>query len=180
MAPGCTLSRSTAALALLALLLAGCGGGSGLPNPADISLSKTFGVFSSDAAPDKLSVKPTTASDLVSADGACPGGGTEGTAASGAVGLTMTECEVVAAAGAPDKVDISAGQAGQRAVVLTYLKGERAGIYHFADGRLKEIESIPTPEKPAKPVRKKPVPKKPAAKKPARAPKPAPARQPAG
>ena len=84
----------------------------------------------------------------------------------GGVALGMTECQTVQRAGQPGAVNISAGDKGQRQVVLTYLSGPWPGIYHFADGRLKEIDRAPTPPEPAKPVAKKKATKqKPAAAK---------------
>ncbi len=73
----------------------------------------------------------------------------------GAVALGMTECAAVRRAGVPSRVDISANGQNQRAVVLTYLSGPWPGIYHFADGRLKEVERAPLPPEPPKPEPKK-------------------------
>jgi hypothetical protein len=70
------------------------------------------------------------------------------------IGLGMTECEVVATAGSTDRVEISAGEQGQRRVVLTYLQGRHPGIYRFEEGRLKSIEKTANmglpPAKPGK------------------------------
>lgn len=167
MAQGVPLSRLIAVASLLAPLVSGCSGGSDLPKLGDFSVSKTFGVFSNDAAPDGLSVAPAAASDLVAADGTCQGGGAADAATAGpdaaaappppGIGLMMTECQLVAAAGPPDNVEIGAGQSGERTAALTYLKGERAGIYRFVEGRLKVIDGVPAPAKPTpkKPVRKR-------------------------
>lgn len=73
----------------------------------------------------------------------------------GGIALGMTECQAARRAGAPANVNISAGNQGQRQVVLTYLSGPWPGIYHFSDGRLKEIEAAPLPPAPAKPGPKK-------------------------
>jgi hypothetical protein len=72
----------------------------------------------------------------------------------GGVALGMTECDVVRRAGTPGNVNISAGDKGERKVVLTYLSGTWPGIYTFADGRLKIVDRAPVPEKPVKPVKK--------------------------
>ena len=72
----------------------------------------------------------------------------------------MTECQVVRRAGQPQKVDIGAGAGGNRTVIITYLTGNWPGIYHFASGRLKEIDQAPQP--PASPKAKKVKKKKPA------------------
>ncbi len=89
---------------------------------------------------------------------------------SGGIALGMTECEVARRAGAPEKVDLGADERGERSVVLTYMHGERAGIYRFREGRLFTIErvAVAEPEKPKKPVKP--------AKKTAAAPKPKPAK----
>ena len=73
----------------------------------------------------------------------------------GGIALGMTECETVNRAGTPGNVAISAGDRGQRRVMLTYLSGPWPGIYHFADGRLKEIDRAPTPPEPPKAPPKK-------------------------
>jgi hypothetical protein len=79
----------------------------------------------------------------------------------GGIALGMTECQAVQRAGIPGNVAISGGDKGERTVVLTYLSGTWPGIYHFADGRLKEIDRAPAPpeppKKPAKKNAKKPV-----------------------
>jgi hypothetical protein len=71
------------------------------------------------------------------------------------VALAMTECEVVRLAGTTDRVEISADARGRRSVVMTYMTGERPGIYHFTDGRLvsmERVEGLPAPKK--QPARK--------------------------
>lgn len=83
------------------------------------------------------------------------------------IALQMTECQVVAVAGYTDRVEIGAGPRGQRTVTLTYMTGERPGIYHFTGGRLTSMDRVAEPEQPKKPA-KKPT-------KTAKAKKPAPA-----
>jgi len=92
-------------------------------------------------------------------------GGVEPTAPQvmGGIALGMTECQAVQRAGRPGNVAISGGEKGERKVVLTYLTGTWPGIYHFSDGRLKEIVRAPAPPQPAKPVKKLKA-KKPVAK----------------
>jgi hypothetical protein len=92
--------------------------------------------------------RAVTASDLVGPDGRCEGVSAEPAAAPRGVGLTMTECELVTVAGAPDQVNLGANEGGERRVVLTYSKGDHPGIYTFVAGRLKIIERLPTPAKP--------------------------------
>lgn len=88
-----------------------------------------------------------------------PGGGAP--AVLGGVALGMSECDAVRRAGHPGNVAISAGDKGERRVVLTYLTGPWPGIYTFDSGRLKVIDRAPEPPKPAKPApRKKPAPKR--------------------
>ena len=76
------------------------------------------------------------------------------------IALQMTECQVVAVAGTTDRVEISGGPGGQRLVTLTYLTGDRPGIYRFINGRLNSMERVEAPPQPKKPTK--------TAKKPAR------------
>ena len=72
------------------------------------------------------------------------------------VALAMTECEVVRLAGYTDRVEIGS-EGGRRSVVMTYMRGDRPGIYRFLDGRLasmERIEGLPSPKKP-QPAKKK-------------------------
>jgi hypothetical protein len=74
----------------------------------------------------------------------------------GAIALGMTECQAVRRAGTPSHVAISAGENGERRVVLTYLSGPWPGIYTFNSGRLKIVDAAPGKEKKPEP-KKKPV-----------------------
>jgi hypothetical protein len=67
------------------------------------------------------------------------------------VALGMTECEVVRAIGPTDHAEVTTNERGQRAVTLTYVRGERPGIYRFVGGRLAVIERAPEPPAPPKP-----------------------------
>jgi hypothetical protein len=81
-----------------------------------------------------------------------------GPVVAGGIALGMTECQAVQRAGSPANVAISAGEKGERKVVLTYLSGPWPGIYTFNDGRLKIIDRAPEQPKPAKAApKKKPV-----------------------
>lgn len=80
----------------------------------------------------------------------------------GGVALGMSECDVVRRAGLPGNVNISAGDKGERKVVLTYLTGTWPGIYTFDGGRLKIVDRAPEPPSSAKPPAKKKRAKKPA------------------
>lgn len=73
------------------------------------------------------------------------------------IALQMTECQVVAVAGSTDRVEISAGPGGQRLVTMTYMSGERPGIYRFVNGRLNTMERVaeqPQPKRAAKSAKK--------------------------
>jgi hypothetical protein len=76
------------------------------------------------------------------------------------IAMQMTECQVVAVAGYTDRVEISADPRGQRVVMLTYLTGERPGIYRFVNGRLSSMERVAEPPQPKKPTKtaRKPAP----------------------
>jgi hypothetical protein len=77
-----------------------------------------------------------------------------------AISLDMSECDVVKRAGIAQRVEIGRGDIGGRAVTMTYLSGDRAGVYTFADGRLKSMErtaeALPEPKvaKKGKPAKK--------------------------
>jgi hypothetical protein len=60
--------------------------------------------------------------------------------------LGMTECDLIGVAGPAEKFEQSSID-GQRVVVLTYLHGQRPGIYRFLSGRLKVVERLPDPPK---------------------------------
>ena len=66
----------------------------------------------------------------------------------------MTECQVVSVAGYTDRVEISANERGERLVTLTYLSGDRPGIYRFRNGRLVSMERVAEPPQPKKPQTK--------------------------
>jgi hypothetical protein len=83
----------------------------------------------------------------------------------GGIALGMTECDAVRRGGLPSNVSIGAGDKGERKVVLTYLTGNRPGIYTFVAGRLKEVDRAPEPPAPP-PTAKKKIKKKIVKKKP--------------
>lgn len=156
----------------LAAVLSACAAGGF--NPADINVPK-FQVRNLDTNPTMPSIAPlgpVPPDQFVGPDGGCaavpaaatpgPATATPGPAAvSGGIGLGMTECDVVGRAGAPENIEVSANERGQRAVVLTYIRGARPGIYRFVSGRLTVIERAPEPPAPPKPVRAKKAKKKP-------------------
>jgi len=113
---------------------------------------------------------PVPASDLVDANGVCPGmapadanalAESQPAPAGGTIALGHTECDVARAAGTPDSVNISSNERGDRVAVLTYTRGPRPGIYHFTAGRLTDAEGTVAPEpaadKPAKKTKRKPA-----------------------
>lgn len=147
-----------AAAAVIAITLGGCGStrinldptdwfsGSGSDSRPVTGEETGFTVTRGGAVGQTL--RPVTASDLIGPDGRCESVSAEAGATPRAVGLTMTECELVATAGAPEQVNIGASETGDRRAVLTYGKGDHPGIYTFVSGRLKIIERVPTPPRP--------------------------------
>src|SRR5262249_11843887 len=73
-----------------------------------------------------------------------PAGGPRG------IALQMTECQVVSVAGYTNQVQISANERGERMVTLTYMSGDRPGIYYFRGGRLINMERVAEPVQPPK------------------------------
>jgi hypothetical protein len=177
------------ALLLFAPMLAGCGATTSDIFSSDL-LSKDAEWFSRSGrlfiknvsidTPPLTPDKPVTAEDLVSAEGACPGMAaansptnanalSDGTAApapppapTGTVALGHTECDVVRGIGAPNSVNISRNERGDRVAVINFSQGAgaRAGIYTFTSGRLTSVERGAEPvaePKPAKPKKKKPA-----------------------
>jgi hypothetical protein len=61
----------------------------------------------------------------------------------GGVALGMSECAVARRLGTPSNVSISAGPKGERRVVLSYMEGERPGLYSFQSGRLIQMDATP-------------------------------------
>jgi hypothetical protein len=170
------------ALLLLAPVMAGCSGGVSDMFQSDL-LSKDAEWFSrsgrlfirnvSIETPPLTPNKPLTPEDYVTAEGFCAGMGpapgapadasamADGAAAapppstSGTVALGHTECDVVRGIGAPDSVNLSRNERGDRLAVINYSHGQRAGIYTFTAGRLSSIERAPEPVAQPKPVKPK-------------------------
>jgi hypothetical protein len=69
------------------------------------------------------------------------------------IALSMTECQVVSVAGYTNQIQIGANERGERTVVLTYMSGDRPGIYHFRGGRLVNMERVAVVEQPKRPQR---------------------------
>ena len=172
------------ALLLFAPVIAGCSGASDLlSRDAEWFSGPTRLFIRNIEAPPLSPNKPVTAEDLVTAEGYCPGmappagspadanAAADGSAAagpvvpstSGTVALGHTECDVVRGIGAPASVNLSSNPRGDRVAVVTYLQGQRAGIYTFTAGRLTSIERGPEPVAPPPKPTKSKAKKKPAA-----------------
>lgn len=162
-------------LVLLAVapVVAGCG------SISDFSLkdqewftrsNRMFKNSSTIETPPLTTTKEVTQNDLISSDGACPGmpapsapadanASTQAqTPATAPVAIGHTECDVARAiAVAPDSVNVSANESGERLTKITWLRGPRPGAYTFTSGRLSSIErvEVPAPEKPARTAKKK-------------------------
>jgi hypothetical protein len=176
-----TLRTIKSAAAALALALAACSSDSGLLSKTD---SKLDPVFANQTAKGDGKQRVVRADDLIDANGGCagqavpaapqalnftagpqagpatPSAPPPGTANGGAapvgtgVSLGMTECQVVRTLGHTDRIEISTNESGQRSVTLTYLSGERPGVYRFVAGQLVSLEragEAPATPKPAKP-----------------------------
>src|SRR4051812_40688726 len=141
-----------------------------LPSPSSF-LPSNSGTYVPPAS--ARAFKPVEPGDLVDTQGLCPGMATAADVAAGSdaggaaapappavpgnVGLDMTECEVVRAAGQPQRVEVGSNERGDRRVVMTYANNERAGTYEFVAGRLTALERGPEAPQPEKPVKKKPA-----------------------
>jgi hypothetical protein len=153
------------AVAGLVAVLGGCGGGLG-----EISTTNLLPRVDAITRPDWLSysggkedfsLRPVTANDLVSQQGQCatPAGAAPATPAgdeqsgspqgapllAGGIALQMTECDVVLRIGHPEQLEFGTNERGDRTVVITYLRGNRPGVYRFSAGRLVSIERPPGP-----------------------------------
>lgn len=112
----------------------------------------------SDAAAPAPAAAPASAPAAPASGAAAPAPAAQ-PAPSAAVGLDMSECQVVRALGSPQSVNIAANERGDRKVVMVYAGNERAGTYEFVAGRLTSLERGPEPPPPEKPAKAK---KKPA------------------
>jgi hypothetical protein len=120
-------------------------------------------------------LRPIVAADLVGPEGQCAAAAGQSTGFAdstsgepgaapltpGGISLQMTECDVVRRAGVVDTVNFGVNERGERAVVLTFLKGPWPGVYRFTGGRLVAIERAPSP--PPAPAKQQKGAKKPAA-----------------
>ena len=114
---------------------------------------------------DKM-LPPVAPADLVDADGSCAGAAATASGENvpmipAAIALEMSECDVVKRAGIAEKVEIGTNERRERTATLTYINGQRPGIYHFTAGRLTvdgaraRAAAPPKPaKKPAKPAKR--------------------------
>jgi hypothetical protein len=105
---------------------------------------------------NEFALRPATAADMVTADGQCamPAAASASANAAespeatplvqGGIALQMTECDVVRRAGPPEQLQIGTNERGERTVVITYIRGDRPGVYRFVAGRLNSIERAPS------------------------------------
>jgi len=173
-------ARHLAALVIVAPMVSGCSGFSGL---SDFSMkdqewfARPGRIFK--AGNSRIETPPLTPTaeitpnDLVSSDGACAGMPAPSPADANAnaspeavpvapaappVALGHTECDVVRGIGvAPDNVNMSNNERGDRVALITWMHGPRPGAYTFTSGRLTSIErvDVPEPPKPARPAKRK-------------------------
>jgi hypothetical protein len=152
------LIRRLLSIAVLSSLLGACGGGSfsdySLPS---INIPRTdifnTGTLSFSGRHEEFALPPPGPAELVNAQGQCAAAAA-GTPEGGGVSLQMTECEVVRRVGAPERVEFTPNS-GERAVVLTFTRGARPGVYTFLGGRLQTIERGPEPPAPQRAPAKK-------------------------
>ena len=140
--------------------------------PLDVTGRNAGGYTFSELAETKQRQRPITANDLVDSNGACPApaapqaqgspaapapAATTDSLLGGGVALGMSECDVVARAGAPSQVQLGKNPNGDRTAVLTFAAGPRAGIYHFERGSLMTMDRVATPAPPPQEAKKKAV-----------------------
>jgi hypothetical protein len=168
--------RFSAAISVIsgALLVGGCS----LPDVDSFrapDASNLFRKLSVTSSYTEKVLPPVQAADMVDSSGRCAGayvppqGGDQPTSGDvtlrdagvplipAGIGLDMTECDVVKRAGVADRVEIGANDRRERTATLTYLHGDKPGIYRFTDGRLKSMEMAPEPPAPPKVAKKKPA-----------------------
>ena len=149
--------------AALALFVGACssdsvGSVNVVPKPSDI-VRPDWLSFSGHK--EEFSLRPPGPEDLVGPEGQCAGLAPDPAAdqtgeapvqalVSGGIALQMTECDVVRRAGTPERVELGTNDRGERAAVLTYVRGPRPGVYRFAGGRLFSIERGPEQAQPAR------------------------------
>lgn len=170
-------ARQLMALAILAPMVAGCGGLSDFSLKDQEWFARPGRIFKSGNStietPPLSASKEVTPNDLVTSEGQCSGGPgqsapvdanassesqSEMVQIAAPVALGHTECDVVRAIPvAPDRVNLSSNERGDRVALITWINGPRPGAYTFTSGRLTSIERVdaPAPEKPARGAKKR-------------------------
>jgi hypothetical protein len=170
-------AKQIAILLAAAPMLAACGGLSDFSLKDQEWFARPGRIFkagnTSIETPPLTPTREVTANDLIGADGACAGmsapvapddanANASPEAApqpvTAPVALGHTECDVVRAiAVAPDDINLSTNERGDRVALLTWRHGPRPGAYTFTAGRLSAIErvDVPPPERPARGAKKK-------------------------
>lgn len=160
----------------MAPMIAGCGGLSDFSLKDQEWFARPGRIFkggnSTIETPPLSSTREVTPNDLITSDGQCSGmpapsapadanASSEGQApapVTAPVALGHTECDVARAiAVAPDNVNLSNNERGDRVALITWTHGPRPGAYTFTSGRLTSIErvDVPAPAKPARVTKKK-------------------------
>ncbi|HEX7790654.1 MAG TPA: hypothetical protein VF467_09055 [Afipia sp.] len=165
--------RRLVALVILAPMMTGCGGLSDFSLKDQEWFARPGRIFkggnSAIETPPLSSATDVAQGDLMSSDGQCPGmpaagapgdanASSEGQVSAAPVALGHTECDVARAIPvAPDNVNLSNNERGDRVAVITWRSGPRPGAYTFTSGRLTAIERVDVPpqEKPARGAKKK-------------------------
>ena len=62
-----------------------------------------------------------------------------------AIGMGMSECDVVRRAGQPNSVQVGRSPNGDRNVTMTITSGPRPGLYRFVRGRLVDMTQVDQP-----------------------------------
>jgi len=119
-----------------------------------------FTSYSFSSHREDFALPPPAPGELIGPEGQCAGvaaapdgAGAMPSPTQGGIGLQMSECDVVRRAGTPEKIEFPPNRF-ERAVVLTYIRGPRPGIYNFVGGRLASIERAPEAPAPPKPAKK--------------------------
>jgi hypothetical protein len=151
----------TAAMVLLAPAIGGCSSDMSLSNIKLLPQADAFAAseLSYSGRREEFALAPAAPIDLVGADGQCASAGSgiePPSVTSNGVALQMTECEIVRRIGAPEQLNVGGNDRGEREVLLTYVNGQRPGIYRFRSGRLVSIERGPEPVSAARPHRSAP------------------------
>jgi hypothetical protein len=153
---------------MVSVLVALCVGACAMPDTDSFRAPDAAALFRPRSVTNykDMALPPVAPADLVDANGSCAGAvasGEEVPMIPAAIALEMSECDVVKRAGIAERVDIGTNEGRERTATLTYIKGQRPGIYNFTAGRLASMELAPEAPGPAKPTKKPAKPTKRAA-----------------